>query len=383
MRVVWLAGWYPHTQNPLGGNFIRRHFNAMCESAPLGSSVELFHLAPYFFGNSKPIGLPNSRSQEHIIPVIQFSNAPRFVNALIYYVLALMLVLKIRKSAPALVHVHAADKIGIAAALLKSIGNCDLWLTEHWAIFEQAVPDAFNLRSRWFRSSYRFLWNRLDAVASINDNMYQSMSRVLGSLPRLHPFPNVLDTVFEQDLALNGVPKRTTETFRFLHISNFESRKNVPSIIEAFVRFKQMFPMSQLTLIGGSLSLSEALPDGVAVLGGLPPKELIPFFRNATALILVSEAENAPCVLLESLCYGLPVIVTNVGGIPEMCNAHNAIQIPAFQTQEEKAEKIAEALLLFQQKNQNFDSMQIHKNAMELYAANRVSRHLWLGYQNQ
>ena len=383
MRVVWLAGWYPHTQNPLGGNFIRRHFDAMCETVPKDSSIELFHLAPYFRGKAKPMRLPSSRDQEHIIPVIQLVKAPRFVNALIYYTAALKLVLQIRKSAPELVHVHAADKIGIAAALLKTVGNCDLWLTEHWAIFEQAVPDAFNLRSRWFRSSYRFLWNRVDTVASINNNMYQSMGRVLGSLPRLHPFPNVLDPVFEQDLVLNGVPTRTFDTYRFLHISNFESRKNVPSIIEAFKRFKQMYPMSQMTLIGGSISVSEALPDGVAVFGGLPPKELIPFFRNATALILVSEAENAPCVLLESLCYGLPVIVTNVGGIPEMCNAHNAIQIPAFQTQEEKAEKIGEALLVFQQKNQNFDSMQIHKNAMELYAANRVSRHLWLGYQNQ
>lgn len=383
MRVVWLAGWYPHTQNPFGGNFIRRHFDAMCESAPKGSSIELFHLAPYFWGKAKPLRLPNSRSQEHIIPVVQLSNMPRFVNAIIYYAAALKLSWQIRKRAPQLVHVHAADKIGIVAALLKTVINRDLWLTEHWAIFEQAVPDAFNLRSRWFRSSYRFLWNRVDTVASINEAIYLSMGRTLGSLPNLHRFPNVLDPVFEQDLLLNEVSPRLTDSYRFLHISNFESRKNVPSIVEAFVRFKRVFPKSQLTLIGGTLSPSEALPDGVAVFGGLPPKELIPFFRNATAFILVSDAENAPCVLLESLCYGLPVIVTDVGGIPEMCNADNAVQIPAFQTQEEKAEKIANALLVFQQKIQNFDSMQIHKNAMKLYAPNGVSRQLWLGYQNQ
>lgn len=383
MRVVWLAGWYPHTQNPLGGNFIRRHFDAVCESAPLGSSIELFHLAPYFLGKAKPLRLPNSRSQEYIIPVVQFSNMLRFVNAIIYYAAALKLVWQIRKRAPQLVHVHAADKIGVAAALLKTVINCDLWLTEHWAIFEQAVPDAFNLRSRWFRSTYRFLWNRVDTVASINETMYFSMGRIFNSFPHLHLFPNVLDTVFDQDLLLNGVPQRDSESYRFLHISNFESRKNVPSIVEAFVRFKQVFPKSQLTLIGGSLPASELLPDGVAVFGGLPPKELIPFFRNATALILVSDAENAPCVLLESLCYGLPVIVTDVGGIPEMCNPDNAVQIPAFQTQEEKAEKIAAALLDFQQKIQNFGSMLIHKNAIQLYAPNRVSRHLWLGYQNQ
>lgn len=383
MRVVWLAGWYPHSQNPLGGNFIRRHFNAVCESSPSGSSAELFHLVPYFFGKNKPMQLPNSRREEHIIPVIQFAKGPRFVNALIYYAAALKLVWKIRKRAPHLVHVHAADKIGVAAALLKMVINCDLWLTEHWAIFEQAVPDAFNLRSRWFRNTYRFLWNRVDTVASINETMYLSMGRIFGSLPHLHPFPNVLDTVFEQDLMVNGVPQRDSNSYRFLHISNFESRKNVSSIIHAFAKFKSIFPLSQLTLIGGVLSLDEDLPDGVAAFGGLPPEELISFFRNSTALILVSDAENAPCVVLESLCYGLPVIVTDVGGIPEMCNANNAIQIPAFQTQEEKAEKIANALLVFQQKIQNFDSMQIHKNAMKLYAPNRVSRQLWMGYQNQ
>ena len=29
MRVLWLAGWYPHSQNPLGGNFVKRHFRAL------------------------------------------------------------------------------------------------------------------------------------------------------------------------------------------------------------------------------------------------------------------------------------------------------------------------------------------------------------------
>ncbi len=49
--------------------------------------------------------------------------------------------------------------------------------------------------------------------------------------------------------------------------------------------------------------------------------------QQASAFILFSRFESQPCVILEALCCGLPVISTNVGGIPDLLNETNGILV--------------------------------------------------------
>ena len=49
--------------------------------------------------------------------------------------------------------------------------------------------------------------------------------------------------------------------------------------------------------------------------------------QQSDAFLLFSRFENQPCVVLESLCCGLPVISTKVGGIGELIDESNGILI--------------------------------------------------------
>ena len=55
------------------------------------------------------------------------------------------------------------------------------------------------------------------------------------------------------------------------------------------------------------------------------PQEISEFYKNSDFFLLFSNYENLPVVISESLCCGLPVVSSSVGGIPEMLDENNGL----------------------------------------------------------
>jgi len=58
------------------------------------------------------------------------------------------------------------------------------------------------------------------------------------------------------------------------------------------------------------------LPDGIEFRGSTADMPAI--YREAAVCVLTSDHEGTPNVLLEAMASGLPVVATNVGGVPEI-----------------------------------------------------------------
>lgn len=71
---------------------------------------------------------------------------------------------------------------------------------------------------------------------------------------------------------------------------------------------------AELEALAGRLGLSGV----VQFLGALPQEQLASWYGAADMLVLASEREGWPNVLLESMACGTPVVATAVGGIPEI-----------------------------------------------------------------
>ena len=114
------------------------------------------------------------------------------------------------------------------------------------------------------------------------------------------------------------------DTFTILHIGRFQTEKNHSMLIKAFSKFHTQRADSKLFLIGDGpqkkiiedLVLELGLGDSVEFLG--LQTNVYGYLYNADLFALPSLYEGIPMTLIEAMGTGLPIVASNVGGIPDM-----------------------------------------------------------------
>jgi L-malate glycosyltransferase len=127
-------------------------------------------------------------------------------------------------------------------------------------------------------------------------------------------------------------PAPTTETPRILYVGRLIEWKGVDTLVLAMVQVLQENPRAILTIVGigeelGSLEKlvhELRIEDHVEFLGQVSDERLLDLYSGASILVLPSRPsrgivmEGLGVVLLEAMSHGVPVIGSNVGGIPDI-----------------------------------------------------------------
>jgi glycosyltransferase involved in cell wall biosynthesis len=112
---------------------------------------------------------------------------------------------------------------------------------------------------------------------------------------------------------------------RLLFVGRLAGVKGVPVLLEAMAKLKDM-PDLKLTLIGdgpdrGAIEAAVAdwrLQERVTFLGYRSQAEVAEQLNETDLFVLPSFAEGVPVVLMEAMASGVPVITTQIAGIPEL-----------------------------------------------------------------
>lgn len=113
-----------------------------------------------------------------------------------------------------------------------------------------------------------------------------------------------------------------------LFAGTLNANKDYATVIRAFARVAGRYPAWRLILAGnGEVERARALAREL----GVEPRVLFPgwvrgeekdaLFRNAGLFCLASHAEGFPMAVLDAWAYGLPVVTTPVGGLPDVLRA--------------------------------------------------------------
>jgi len=119
---------------------------------------------------------------------------------------------------------------------------------------------------------------------------------------------------------------------QILYAGIINSRKGYKDMIRAFSYIANKFPQWQIVFAGNgeieqgiALSKELGIDHQVFFLGWVNGDDKDKAFKEATIFCLPSYAEGFPMSVLDAWAYGLPVITTPVGGIPDIvvdgCNA--------------------------------------------------------------
>ncbi len=137
--------------------------------------------------------------------------------------------------------------------------------------------------------------------------------------------------------------------FTILNIGRLNLIKNQKCLIEACKILKNKGLNFQCLIIGKGKERANlekqiqesGLKDYIKLLGSKKNEELIEYYNKANVFVLPSISEASPTVIKEALACGMPVIVSNVRGVPEIIkDGHNG-----FLIEPEKPEQIANKLM--------------------------------------
>lgn len=325
MNILWLASWYPNKLDKWNGDFVQRHAQAVA----LYCNITVIHLM-----QSETVLENEVNKQANLTEIIIYCKAvkspfQKIVNQFTFFQTYRKSIEKYisENGAPALVHVHVPMKAGIVGVWLKKKYNIPLIVTEHWAIYNEFAFDAYYKRNVWFKNWTKHIIRKADKLLPVSKELGESINRWVMKKD-FTVVPNVVDT------SIFNYRPSTTNKFRFVHVSTMIWQKQPQTIIDIFVQLHQQHLQTELYMVGPYpeemyeyAKDSSEVNNSIFFTGAVEYTEVAKQLQQANAFVLFSRYENLPCVILEALCCGLPVISSNVGGINEVIDETNGVLV--------------------------------------------------------
>lgn len=130
-------------------------------------------------------------------------------------------------------------------------------------------------------------------------------------------------------------PNSQQKTPTIVSVGNLRSQKDHLTLLDAFARVKKTLPAARLVLVGDG-PMRDSVQSRAAKLGvessvelaGFAP-DVWPYLSRANVFALASRYEPLGVAAQEAMAAGLPVVATNVGGLPEVVqDGKNGLLVP-------------------------------------------------------
>lgn len=365
--ILFFPAWYPNRTHLSVGSFIRSHAEALSKTI----KVDVLYVCGD--ENSRKLIDFTVQTINEVETYILYFKKPKsknfiaqFVKSLLYFVGGFYAYYSYRKlkAKPFIFHIHVLTRAAIVPFILSYFSKIDYFITEHWSRYLPSDNRYQGSFRKWFTQKVVKRSSGISAV-SAQLRFYMNQHGLVHA-----NFPVISNVVSDEFLN----QPLTDNSDYFIHVSNFaQGVKNVLGILNVFKKLKEEGFIIPLKMVGDGDDFQEAKQfvslnqlNNVEFTGFVYGNETVKLMNNAISLILFSNYETQSVVIVESLCLGVPVIATKVGGIPEIVNENNGVLIEA-----QSEQQLYDAILNF--KESQFNKTKIKQNAILEFSAQTIA----------
>lgn len=204
----------------------------------------------------------------------------------------------------------------------------------------------------WRRALWR--WNGLqaDAITSCSTALAADIATAFPEWrSRIRAIHNGLDAArFVASIDPTAVQDPQLLGRRYvLNVGTFETKKAQEVLVQAFHKIADRFPDLLLVLVGGagptragleSMVAEYGISDRVVFRENIDHSRMAAYYRDATVFALPSRSEPFGIAILEAGAFGVPVVASRIGGIPEIITSREY----GILVEPEDAPQLADAL---------------------------------------
>jgi N-acetyl-alpha-D-glucosaminyl L-malate synthase BshA len=180
-------------------------------------------------------------------------------------------------------------------------------------------------KDKSYQPVIEFAINQSDAVTAVSESLKEDTYRFFKVDKNIKVIPNFVDfSLYKNGVDANLRSSFASEDERIItHISNFRKLKRVDDVIHIFEGIQQNISAKLLMVGDGpelegvrALAKSKGLEDKIFFLG--KSKRIEQITQISDLFLLPSETESFGLVALEAMASSVPVVSSNVGGLPEV-----------------------------------------------------------------
>jgi glycosyltransferase involved in cell wall biosynthesis len=363
LNILFLASWYPNKAIPTLGNFIQRH----AEAVATRHHVTVLYVC--LLADQQEKWKVEESLENGVRTILVYGKKGKFGwwKKILGFRKGIEWLKKGNRFQFDLVHQNVIWPDGWQAWWLKRKEGIPYVITEHWTGFDQSIR---NDQSAFLKPLAKLVAGGASAICPVTNNLAEVM-RKFGLQGRYVIVPNVVDTSIFHPAQIAG------STQKFLHVSTLnDAHKNISGILRVWKKVSDRYPDIHLEIGGeGDIRHYSQVADKLGIrktsltfFGEKKWREIAKMMSVSHTLILFSNYENLPCVVVEAMASGMTIISTDVGGIKEHVTSDHGILIPRG---DENA--LEEAISEMVQHHHRFDRKEITEYGNHTFSNERVA----------